>query len=101
MLRLQTISKSFSGVKALKGVSLEFNAGEVHAICGENGAGKSTLMNIIAGNLQPDEGEIFWKGEKTVIENIQAAQRLGVGIVYQERSLVDSLSIAENIFPVN
>src|SRR5437868_5874059 len=100
MLRLQNISKSFSGVKALQGVSLQFKAGEVHAICGENGAGKSTLMNIIAGNLQPYEGEIFWQGEKITIENVQAAQRRGIGIVYQERSLVDSLSIAENIFPV-
>lgn len=101
MLRLQNISKSFAGVQALQNVSMEFNKGEVHAICGENGAGKSTLMNIIAGNLQPDSGEMFWKEEKVRMENIQQAQALGVAIVYQERSLVDSLSIAENIFPVN
>lgn len=101
MLRLQNISKAFSGVKALQGISMEFKSGEVHAICGENGAGKSTLMNIIAGNLQPDEGELFWNGTKLRVENIRQAQALGIGIVYQERSLVDSLSIAENIYPVD
>lgn len=101
MLALKNISKSFAGVKALQGVSLAFNAGEVHALCGENGAGKSTLMNIIAGNLQPDSGEIFWKGQPVQIGTVQQAQGLGIGIVYQERSLVDSLSIAENIFTVN
>lgn len=101
MLRLQNISKSFSGVKALQDISLEFEGGKVHAVCGENGAGKSTLMNIIAGNLVPDNGDIFWKGEHIQIQDIQQAQKLGIGIVYQERSLVDSLSVAENIFPVN
>jgi ribose transport system ATP-binding protein len=88
-------------VKALQDISLDFAGGKVHAVCGENGAGKSTLMNIIVGNLTPDAGDIFWKDEAIQIENIQQAQRLGIGIVYQERSLVDSLSVAENIFPVN
>jgi ribose transport system ATP-binding protein len=101
MLRLQNISKSFAGVKALQDVSLEFNTGEVHALCGENGAGKSTLMNIIMGNLQPDKGEIFWKNEPVRVDHVLAARRLGISIVYQERSLANSLSIAENIFPVN
>jgi ribose transport system ATP-binding protein len=101
MLRLQNISKSFPGVKALQDISLEFTGGKVHAVCGENGAGKSTLMNIIVGIVAPDSGEMFWKGNKVQIENIQQAQSLGIGIVYQERSLVDSLSVAENIFPVN
>lgn len=101
MLRLQNISKSFPGVKALQDVSLDFADGRVHAVCGENGAGKSTLMNIIVGNLSPDTGQMFWKDEAVGIENIQQAQKLGIGIVYQERSLVDSLSVAENIFPIN
>src|SRR5688572_344514 len=101
MLRLQNISKSFPGVKALQDVSLEFTGGSVHAICGENGAGKSTLMNIITGNLKPDKGDIFWKEKWIQIGNIQQAQKLGISIVYQERSLVDSLPVAENIFPVD
>lgn len=101
MLALRHISKSFPGVKALQDVSLEFKAGEVHALCGENGAGKSTLMNIIVGNLQPDAGEIIWNDHPVRIANVQQAQQMGISIVYQERSLVDSLSVAENIFPVN
>jgi ribose transport system ATP-binding protein len=101
MLRLENISKYFPGVKALQQVSLEINSGEVHALCGENGAGKSTLMNIITGNLQPDEGAVIWHGKPVVINNVLRAQELGISIVYQEKSLVDSLSIAENIFPVH
>ena len=58
MLQLRSISKSFPGVKALRSVDVDVRTGEIHAICGENGAGKSTLMNILAGNLQPDEGSI-------------------------------------------
>jgi ABC-type sugar transport system ATPase subunit len=101
MLELRNISKSFPGVKALQNVSLNFNAGEIHAICGENGAGKTTLMNIISGNIQPDSGSIFLNGKEITIENVLHAQSIGISIVYQERSLVDSLSVAENIFPVN
>jgi ribose transport system ATP-binding protein len=101
MLRIQNISKSFGGVKALQNISVEFSPGEVHVLCGENGAGKSTLMNIIMGNLQADEGSIFWNDNPVVIDDVLAAQRLGISIVYQEGSLANGLSIAENIFPVN
>lgn len=100
MLRLENISKTFSGVTALENISLAFGAGEVHAVCGENGAGKSTLMNIIMGNLQPNSGTIFWKNKQVKISDALMAQNLGISIVYQERSLADALSIAENIFPV-
>jgi ABC-type sugar transport system ATPase subunit len=101
MLRLENISKYFPGVKALQEVSLEIRPGEVHALCGENGAGKSTLMNIISGNLRPDHGTIYWEGKPVEISSVGAARELGISIVYQERSLVNSLSVAENIFPVN
>lgn len=101
MLELRNISKSFPGVQALQDVSLHFKAGEIQAICGENGAGKSTLMNIICGNLQPDAGNIFLNRKEIIIENVLHAQLLGISIVYQERSLADSLSVAENIFPVH
>ncbi|MBC7892250.1 MAG: sugar ABC transporter ATP-binding protein [Sphingobacteriaceae bacterium] len=98
-LHLQTITKTFPGVRALDGVSLGVEAGEVHALCGENGAGKSTLMNILAGNLQPDPGgEIVLDGQVVSIPNPQRAAELGIAIVYQERSLADNLSVAENIF---
>ncbi|CAN5662222.1 sugar ABC transporter ATP-binding protein [soil metagenome] len=98
-LCLKNISKSFEVVKALQDLSLEFHEGEVHAICGENGAGKSTLMNILTGNIQPDAGDIFLDNQKVIIHNNQFARSLGINIVYQERSLTDGLSVAENIFP--
>jgi ABC-type sugar transport system ATPase subunit len=99
-LGLKNISKSFEVVKALQDVSLEFNEGEVHAICGENGAGKSTLMNILTGNIQPDTGQILLDNQTVTIQNNQHARSLGINIVYQERSLTDGLSVAENIFPL-
>ncbi|MFN4147513.1 MAG: sugar ABC transporter ATP-binding protein [Runella sp.] len=99
LLRLENISKTFPGVKALTEVSMSLETGEVHALCGENGAGKSTLMNILVGNHQPDEGgRIYIDEEEIQIADFNHARRLGIGIVYQERSLIDSLSIAENIF---
>lgn len=97
-LQLQQISKYFPGVKALEKVDFQVEAGEVHALCGENGAGKSTLMNILTGNLHPDHGHIFFNGQETVIQNPAHANDLGIAIVYQQLSLVDNLSIAENIF---
>jgi ABC-type sugar transport system ATPase subunit len=93
------IGKRFPGVRALDEVQLEVRAGEVHALVGENGAGKSTLMHILAGVHRPDAGAIEFAGQQDVtIADEQAAQRLGIAIVYQERSLFDSLTIAENIF---
>ncbi|MDX2245756.1 MAG: sugar ABC transporter ATP-binding protein [Bacteroidia bacterium] len=100
-LLLSAISKVFPGVKALDAVSFDLLPAEIHALCGENGAGKSTLMNILSGNLQPDEGEIFLHGEKVVLANPLSAQNQGISIVHQEKSLVGNLSIAENIFTEN
>lgn len=97
-LQLQHISKLFPGVRALDNVSLNFLPGEIHALCGENGAGKSTLMNILAGNLQPNEGEIIINEKVESIHTPQDAFKLGISIVYQQLSLVDCLSVAENIF---
>ncbi|MGH9839746.1 MAG: sugar ABC transporter ATP-binding protein [Blastocatellia bacterium] len=99
LLVLGGIHKSFPGVRALKGVSLEVRAGEVHALVGENGAGKSTLMNILAGVHQPDSGNISFDGQTSVvIGDEKAAQNLGIAIVFQERSLFPELNVAENIF---
>ena len=81
-LALRAISKSFPGVKALDQVQLTLTAGEIHALCGENGAGKTTLMNILAGNLQPDEGEIILDGTPVVLKDHQAAREKGIAIVY-------------------
>ena len=98
MLQLRNVSKHFPGVKALDNVTLSVNAGEIHALCGENGAGKSTLMNILTGNLQPDTGEILIHDQPVQITGPAHATELGIAIVYQQLSLVDSLTVAENIF---
>jgi ribose transport system ATP-binding protein len=104
-LQLRHISKQFPGVKALSDVSLHVEPGEIHALCGENGAGKSTLMNILAGNLQADAGSIQIDGINFTFENPQAAFAENIAVVYQHLSLINSLSVAENIFanqqPVN
>ena len=97
-LQLQRISKTFPGVKALQDVDFAVEAGEIHALCGENGAGKSTLMNVLSGNLQPDQGNIFLNKPPVKIPSPIAAFDLGIAIVHQHLSLIDSLSVAENIF---
>ncbi|NTU84358.1 MAG: sugar ABC transporter ATP-binding protein [Chloroflexales bacterium] len=98
LLRLEGISKSFPGVRALDNVRLDVRKGEVHALLGENGAGKSTLMKILAGAYRRDAGEIFWEEQRVEIRSPKEAQDLGIGIIYQEFNLVPQLSIAENIW---
>ena len=98
LLRLEGISKSFPGVKALQNVSLSLQAGHVHALLGENGAGKSTLLKIISGAYQRDEGLIEIDGERQDELTPKRAQELGVSIIYQEFSVLPHLSIGENIF---
>ena len=97
-LQLTAISKQFPGIKALDNVSLSVKSGEIHALCGENGAGKSTLMNILTGNLSPDSGQLILSGQPIQLSGPAEATRQGIAIVYQQLSLVDSLSVAENIF---
>jgi ABC-type multidrug transport system ATPase subunit len=82
----------------LNGVQLEVRAGEVHALLGENGAGKSTLMHILAGVYHPDAGTLRFNGEEVRFADARAAQKAGVAMVFQERSLAGPLSVAENVF---
>jgi len=98
LLRLEHISKAFSGVPALEDVSFEVLPGEVHALVGENGAGKSTLMNIIGGVLSADAGQTRWEGRPVAVESPRQAQELGISFVHQELALVPQLSAGENIF---
>lgn len=98
LLEMRGISKWFPGVRALYRVNFSCEAGEVHALVGENGAGKSTLMKILGGAYAADEGEILLDGRKVSIRNPLDAQRLGIGVVYQEFTLFPHLSVAENIF---
>jgi ABC-type sugar transport system ATPase subunit len=100
LLEMRKITKSFPGVKALDGVSLDLNAGEIHALVGENGAGKSTLIKILAGVYPHPEygGEIFLEGSERRFANVRESEDAGIAVIYQELSLVKDLSVAENIF---
>jgi ABC-type sugar transport system ATPase subunit len=91
------ISKRFGNTLALKGVDLLLQAGEVHALLGENGAGKSTLINILAGEFQPDSGDLFVHGERVRFKDPHHASSLGISVVYQELSLCPNLTAAQNI----
>ncbi len=97
-LTMKDIRKSFGGVHALRGVSLEAQAGEVHALCGENGAGKSTLMKILAGALTDYEGEILLDGKPVKFTGPSDAEAAGIQIIHQELNLVPELSVAANLF---
>ncbi len=98
ILEMRNISKSFSGVHALKDVSIRCKPGQVYALVGENGAGKSTLMKILAGAYKADSGEIIYKGQ--LREQASAGEIIdsGISIIYQELALVQQMSVAENIF---
>jgi ribose transport system ATP-binding protein len=97
-VELRNISKSFGGIAALKNVTLKVIPGEIHALIGENGAGKSTLMKILSGAYTKDYGQIFIDGKEVQIKNTHDSKKLGIGIIYQEFSLVPGLSVAENVF---
>ena len=98
LFRMEGISKSFPGVRALDKVSLKVNKGEVLGLVGENGAGKSTLMKILSGVYRADEGEIFIEGKKVVIDSVARAHELGISIIMQELNMCGHLSVADNIF---
>ena len=97
LLVMREIVKTFPGVRALGGVSFDVVAGEVHALVGENGAGKSTLMKVLAGALQADSGEIEVDGARVTIDGPKTAERLGIGMIYQEFNLVPDLGVIENV----
>jgi ABC-type sugar transport system ATPase subunit len=91
------VSKRFGNTLALKSVDFILHPGEVHALLGENGAGKSTLINILAGELQPDTGEIFVRGNQVRFKDSHHASSLGISVVYQDLSLCPNLTAAQNI----
>jgi len=97
ILELRNITKVFPGVRALDDVGIKVKAGEIHALMGENGAGKSTLIKIICGVYQPDQGEIIFQGEKVCFPNPRKAFAKGISVVHQERNLVPTFTVAENI----
>jgi ribose transport system ATP-binding protein len=98
LLALRGISKRFTGVRALDRVDLDVRAGELHVLFGENGAGKSTLINVVAGTFPPDEGTFHFGGEEIRHLTPQRARAIGINPVFQEFSLVPSLTVEENLF---
>ena len=98
ILEARGIEKSFPGVRALSGVSLRVRSGRLVALLGENGAGKSTLMNILSGVFPPDAGTVCLDGRAVRFANPQQAQAAGIGIVFQELSLIPYLTVAENVY---
>jgi ABC-type sugar transport system ATPase subunit len=97
-LSLRGVSKAFGAVQALRDVSVDCRAGEIHALVGENGSGKSTLLGIASGFLAPDEGTIEVGGRRLTRNSPARARRLGIGIAYQDYSHVLDLSVAENLY---
>ncbi|MRW90570.1 ATP-binding cassette domain-containing protein [Duganella sp. FT80W] len=98
VLELRGISKAFTGVQALNGVSLNLYPGEVHTLMGQNGAGKSTLIKVLTGVYAPDHGQIVLAGQAIQPQSTLDAQNHGISTVYQEVNLCPNLSVAENIF---
>ena len=98
VLHLESIVKTFPGVKALDGVQLDVYRGEVHALCGENGAGKSTLMKIIAGAQGYTSGHMYVNGQEVVFHSTKEAERQGIAMIYQEFNMVPDMSVAENMY---
>jgi ribose transport system ATP-binding protein len=97
-VRMTGISKSFSGIRVLHGVDFDLRKGEVHALVGGNGAGKSTLMKILQGVYTPDDGQIAVDGRPDDIRSPHDARALGIGMIFQEFSLIPTLTVAQNIF---
>ncbi|MES2569229.1 MAG: ATP-binding cassette domain-containing protein, partial [Verrucomicrobiota bacterium] len=100
LLSAHGITKRFPGVVALRNVSFDLRAGEIHALCGENGAGKSTLIKLLSG-IHPEgsyEGELRIEGNVARFASIADAERAGLAVIYQELALVEEMTVAENIF---
>ena len=97
-VRMTGITKSFAGNRVLHGVDFELAPGEIHALVGGNGAGKSTLMKILEGVYTPDSGRIEVDGQPVEIRNTFDAQALGIGMIFQEFSLIPTLTVAQNVF---
>lgn len=98
LLEMKNITKEYRGVAALKNIDFDLRRGEVHAILGENGAGKSTLVKILSGAVTPSSGEIRLEGQRVQIAGPASARRYGIAMVYQETSLVPTLSVAQNLY---
>ncbi|RUU53176.1 sugar ABC transporter ATP-binding protein [Mesorhizobium sp. M2C.T.Ca.TU.002.02.1.1] len=98
IVRLEDVTKTYRGVPAVKNVTFDLRKGEIHALLGENGAGKSTLTKIIAGVVDATSGRMFHKGVETAYASPHAALEAGIAMVFQETSLVPSMTVAQNLY---
>ncbi|TPN41920.1 MULTISPECIES: sugar ABC transporter ATP-binding protein [unclassified Mesorhizobium] len=98
IVRLENVTKNYRGVPAVRQVSFELRKGEIHALLGENGAGKSTLTKIIAGVVDATSGKMFHKGQEIAYASPHAALEAGIAMVFQETSLVPSMTVAQNLY---
>jgi simple sugar transport system ATP-binding protein len=98
LLVMKGITKSFGKMQVLRGVDLEVDYGEIVALVGDNGAGKSTLIKIITGVHRPNDGEVWYKGEKITLHSVRQSRQLGIETVYQERALADLQEMWRNVF---
>jgi ABC-type sugar transport system ATPase subunit len=98
IIQTEGLSKSFGKVEAIRDVSIDVEPGEVLALVGDNGAGKSTLIKMLCGVLQPTDGDIIIRGEKTEFDNYNEARQAGIETVYQDLALAQAQSVAANVF---
>ena len=98
VLSVRGVSKRYGPVQANDNITIDFRAGEIHALLGENGSGKSTVLGIASGAVQPDDGEVMINGEPLTTASPKEAMRLGLGMAYQTMTEVAGLTVAENLF---
>ena len=98
ILRLEKVTKAYRSVPAIQDVDFDLRKGEIHALLGENGAGKSTLTKVMAGVVEPTSGRMIYKGRETTFANPNEALHSGVAMVFQETSLVPSMTVAQNLY---
>ena len=98
LVKMEHVTKEFPGVRALDDISFDIRAGEVHVLLGENGAGKSTLMKILSGVYKPTSGKIILKGKEYESLTPKDSYENGISIIYQELSVINELSLLENLF---
>jgi ABC-type sugar transport system ATPase subunit len=98
LLRVENLTKRFGGLTAVDNVSMDVNVGEVIGLLGDNGAGKSTLIKMISGVYMPDEGSMYFKGQRSHFSGPRDARNAGIETIYQDLALAENLDVGSNIF---
>src|SRR5512143_928800 len=98
LLHVEDLTKRFGGLTAVDKVSVDIYPGEVVGLVGDNGAGKSTMIKMVSGVYQPDEGEIYFGGQKMALNNPRDVRAIGIETIYQDLALADNLDVSSNIF---